>query len=291
MLERPGTVVIVGVGLIGGSIGLALRTRGLAGRVIGVGRSQSSLSQALEFGAVDEVTSDLDKAVASADIAVLCTPVTEIASGAIRAAAAGPSRLLVTDAGSTKRTIVEAVERDEKARRTFVAAHPIAGSEKKGPGAATAGLFDGRACVLTPTKLTPPDRLERARGFWAGIGCQIHELDPTAHDEALALTSHLPHAVAAALAASIPAEMLPLAAGAYRDGTRVAGSTGSLWAGIFHENREPLLSALDRFESHLREFRRALESGDEVKLEAWWEIGRALRALYAERPVAGTVED
>jgi prephenate dehydrogenase len=290
-LERPGTVVIVGVGLIGGSIGLALRARGRAGRVIGVGRSRTSLAEALELAAVDEVTTDLERAVAAADVAVFCTPVTEISSGVLRAAAAGPPHLLITDAGSTKRTIVEAVERDERARRAFVAAHPIAGSEKKGPGAATADLFEARACVITPTRHTPADRLDRARAFWSGLGCRIFELDPVAHDEALALTSHLPHAVAAALAASVPADALPLAAGAYRDGTRVAGSNAALWAGIFRENRAPLLAALDRFEGHLLEFRRALDAGDAQALEAWWEIGRALRARYDDGPSPPAVVD
>jgi prephenate dehydrogenase len=276
-------VAVVGVGLIGGSVGLALRARSLVGHVVGVGRNPASLAEARRVGAVDEATTDLESAVACADIVVVCTPVTEVAAYVARAAAAGPAGVLVTDAGSTKRTIVEAAERDPRSRAVFVAAHPIAGSEKKGPAAASPDLFDGRVCVLTPTPQTPADRLARARAFWEGLGSRVLLLDPAAHDQALALTSHLPHAVAAALAATVPAEALDLAAGAYRDGTRVAGSDAALWAGIFYENRRPLLDALDRFEGQLSAFRRALGSGDPTQLRAWWDAARSRRALYRDR--------
>lgn len=283
-MERLGTVAVIGVGLIGGSIGLALRAGSLARSVVGIGRNEASLAEALRVGAIDEATTDLEHGVASADVVVVCTPVTQIAAAARRAALAAPGGVLVTDAGSTKRTIVEAVERDPAARATFVGAHPIAGSEKKGPGAAVAGLFEGRACVLTPTPLTPPDRLARAREFWAALGCRLVEFAPQAHDEALALTSHLPHAVAAALAAAVPAEVLGLAAGAYRDGTRVAGSDAALWAGIFRENRTPLLHALDQFSRQLSSFRHALETDDERAVIAWWDVARTRRARFGEPP-------
>lgn len=282
-MERLGTVAVVGVGLIGGSIGAALRARSLAKRVVGIGRSPENLAEALRVGAVDDVTTDLERGVAEADVVAICTPVTMIADVAARAAAAGPAGVLVTDAGSTKRTIVEAVERDGRARNVFVAAHPIAGSEKKGAAAANPELFDGRPCVLTPTTHTPVDRLDRARAFWKAIGCRVVELDPTAHDEALALTSHLPHAVAAALAAAVPVEALGLAAGAYRDGTRVAGSDAALWAGIFGENRGPLLNAIDRFEIQLSAFRRALEVGDDDAVRAWWDAARSRRSHFQDR--------
>ena len=287
-MERLGTVAVIGVGLIGGSIGMALRARGLADRVVGIGRSATSLGEALRVGAIDDATTDLERGVVGADVVVVCTPVTEVAAGVVRAAAAGSPGILITDAGSTKRTIVEAVEIDEQARRVFVAAHPIAGSERKGPGAAAADLFEGRVCVLTPTPRTPPDRLDRARAFWEALGCRVSELDPSAHDAALALTSHLPHALAAALALSVPAEALGLAAGAYRDGTRVAGSDASLWAGVFGENRLPLLDALDHFDARLAEFRRALEAGDSAAVRDWWELARSRRALFQDRPTAPT---
>ncbi|GAC1472268.1 MAG: prephenate dehydrogenase/arogenate dehydrogenase family protein [Isosphaeraceae bacterium] len=278
-----GTVAVIGVGLIGGSIGLALRTRSLAARVVGIGRHEASLVEALHVGALDAYTTNLAEGVTGAEVLVVCTPVGEIAASVRRAAALGPAELLVTDAGSTKRSIVETVEDDARARSVFVGGHPIAGSERKGVAFADVDLFEGRACVLTPTALTPPDRLRRAREFWSALGCQVVELSPEAHDEALALTSHLPHAVAAALAATVPSELLGLAAGAYRDGTRVAGSDAALWAGIFLENRGPLLHAVSQFEAHLADLRAALERGDEEELRSCWELARSRRSRY-DRP-------
>ena len=279
-MERLRTVAIVGVGLIGGSIGLALRNKTLAGRVIGIGRDASRLEEARRLGAIDACETDLGRGVADAEVAVVCTPVTRIVEDILEAARLGPGSILVTDAGSTKARIVEGVERDLRGRETFVGAHPIAGSERKGASFARADLFEGRSCVLTPTALTPPDRLDRARSFWSGLGCRLFEVDPVGHDERLALTSHLPHAVAAALAASIPPDLLPLAAGAYRDGTRVAGSDAGLWAGIFRENRRPVLEALDAFEGELAAFREALEADDPASLIAWWEAAKGRRLRF-----------
>jgi prephenate dehydrogenase len=290
-LERSATVAIVGVGLIGGSIGLSLRAGSPGGRVIGIGRSAERLREAVALGAIDEATTDLDAGVAAADVVVVCTPVTQIADDVRQAAAHGPADLLVTDAGSTKRGIVEAVESEARSRAVFVGGHPLAGSERTGVAHARADLFEGRVCVLTPTARTPPDRLDRAHGFWTRLGCRVIELDPATHDQALALTSHLPHAVAAALAAAIPADALRLAAGAYRDGTRVAGSDASLWTGIFLENRTPLLQALDRFQDQLKTFRQALEAGDEQTMGSWWAAARARRALFEAENTPRGIED
>ena len=274
-MGRPGTVAIIGVGLIGGSIGLALRARGLADRVVGLGRNPEALEEARRLGAIDEGTTDTVRAVGGADVAVICTPVTRVAHDAIGAAVAGPMRLLVTDAGSTKRAIVADVEAHALARETFVGAHPIAGSERKGVAHARADLFEGRACVLTPTGRTPPDRLGRARAFWQGLGCRLVEMGPAAHDDALAMTSHLPHAVAVALALAIPENLLPLAAGAYRDGTRVAAADPDLWAGILLANRMPVLEALGAFQDRVGQLERALMDGDEAGLRDLWEAARS----------------
>jgi prephenate dehydrogenase len=290
-LDRLGTVAVVGVGLIGGSIGLAVRAQGLAHRIVGVGRRAESLAEALRVGAIDEATTDLEKGVAGADVVVVCTPVGEVTTGILRAARAAGDEALITDAGSTKRTIVEAVERDRQGRRAFVGAHPIAGSERTGPAAATADLFRARVCVLTPTQLTPPDRLARARAFWESLGCRLIELDPSDHDAKLAFTSHLPHAVAAALASAVPSAALELAAGAYRDGTRVAASDGALWTAIFRENRAPLLAALDRFDEQLAVFRQAVERGDDEAVRVWWDAARACRAGFRDRPERPAVSD
>ena len=163
-MERLDTVAIVGVGLIGGSLGLALRSGGLAERVIGVGRNPSTLEQAKSEGAIDEATTDLAEGVSEAAVVVVCTPVSRIPHDVRRVAEAAPAGALVTDAGSTKRQIVETVEGHPTAADFFVGAHPIAGSERSGSAHASAGLFRGRVCVLTPTPRTPFDRLERAGG-------------------------------------------------------------------------------------------------------------------------------
>lgn len=275
-----GTVAIVGVGLIGGSIGLALRDRRLASRVVGIGRSADRLGEAERVGAVDRSTTDLAGGVAEADVIVVCTPVTRIVRDVQAAARHARPTALITDAGSTKREIVAQVEADERTRPSFVGAHPLSGSERRGAEHASANLFEDRVCVLTPTGKTEPAPLDRARRFWSSLGCRLVEMDPETHDDALARTSHLPHALAAALAAIIPEELLPLAAGAYRDGTRVAQSDSSLWAGIFVANRRPVLDALEALRDQLIRFEKALRAEDEVALRAWWDNAKQLRAAY-----------
>ncbi len=227
-MEPFGTVAILGVGLIGGSIGMALRSRGLASEVIGVGRNAGSLEEAVKRGAIDRGTTDLLDGIANAEVVVVCTPVNRVVEDVRQCAEAAEPNVLITDAGSSKRQIVEALERQPCSASVYVGAHPIAGSERRGVSHARADLFDGRPCVLTPTSRTPPDRLRRAAAFWSSIGCRVLEMGPAEHDEVLAYTSHLPHALAGALASAVPAQWLPLSAGAFRDGTRVAAADTGL---------------------------------------------------------------
>ena len=280
-MRRFGTAVIVGVGLIGGSLGQALRARRLASHVIGVGRNPASLEEAVRLGAIDRGTTELEPAAAGADLIVVCTPVNRIAADAVRAAAAGPADVLITDVGSSKRQIVDAVERDARAAQVFVGAHPLAGSERRGAAHARADLFDGRVCVITPTPRTPLELIRETLALWTALGCRVIEMSPAEHDEILAYTSHLPHALAAALAASVPAEWLPLCAGAYRDGTRVAAADTELWAAIFRENRGPMLKALGTLQNCLDSFKYALMTDDEQAIRSWWELARARRLLLA----------
>jgi prephenate dehydrogenase len=281
-LEQFGTVTILGVGLIGGSIGLALRSRGLASEVIGVGRHEGSLGEAVRLGAIDRGSTDLRDALATAEAVVVCTPVDRVADDVRRCAELAGPEVLITDAGSSKRQIVEAVERHPRCAASYVGAHPVAGSERKGVAHARPDLFDGRPCVLTPTTRTPADRLLRARAFWSSIGCRVLEMGPADHDEVLAYTSHLPHALAGALASSVPADWLPLAAGAYRDGTRVAAADTGLWTAIFRDNRGPLLKALDSLRERLATFQYALMTDDEDAIRRWWDEGRLRRGLFEE---------
>jgi len=290
-LQRLETVAIVGVGLIGGSIGLALRSRGLAARVVGVGRDLKTLQQAQDRGIIDRATTDLEAGVADAEVVVVCTPVSRIPQDVRRAAQAVPAGALVTDAGSTKRQIVESVESQLAASEVFVGAHPIAGSERAGAVHARAGLLHDRVCVLTPTPRTSAARLQRARDFWGGLGCRMLEMSPTEHDEVLAYTSHLPHALAAALASSVPAEWLALAAGAYRDGTRVAAADSGLWTAIFRDNRGPLLKALGTLEERVAAFKYAVMTDDEDAIREWWDQARHRRRLFEARQPSANQDD
>ena len=279
-MARLGRVAVVGVGLIGGSIGMALRERGLASSVVGVGRNLRTLEQARARGAIDEATTDLPRGVADADVTVICTPVDRIVDDAGRVADAAPKTALITDAGSTKRRVVEAVERSPRVAGMFVGAHPLAGSDRSGAAFARADLYQNRVCVLTPTSRTPTDRLRAAREFWSSLGCRIVEMGPSEHDEVVAHTSHLPHALAASLASTVPADWLPLAAGAFRDCTRVAGADTDLWTAIFRENRGPLMTAIGKLQDRLATLKYALMNDDEESIRRWWEDARARRALF-----------
>ncbi len=210
----------------------------------------------------------------------MCTPVNRIPDDVRRAAEAAGPDVLVTDAGSTKRQIVEAVERHPRSASVFVGAHPLAGSERRGAAHASADLFQGRVCMLTPTHRTQPEQLRRARAFWTSLGSRLVEMNPAEHDEILAHTSHLPHALAAALAASVPAEWQALAAGAFRDGTRVAAADTGLWTAIFRDNRGPLLKALGHLQESLDAFKYALMTDDEDAIRRWWDHAKMRRDLF-----------
>ncbi len=259
------TVAIVGVGLIGGSIGLALRERRLAQRIIGVGRRQANLDVARQVGAIDHGVTSLATGVSEAQLVVVSTPVDTIAEKVIQAAAACPAASLITDAGSTKEAIVSAVDAGLAGRRSgprFVGSHPLAGDHRTGAAHARGDLFDGRTVVVTPTQLTRPAAETEVYGFWQSLGAEVRTMTPVEHDAALATTSHLPHLVAAALAAATPHELLPLAASGWRDTTRVAGGDPQLWQPIFAANRQHVLDSLDRLNQVLASIRENLEQGD-----------------------------
>jgi prephenate dehydrogenase len=267
------TVAIVGVGLIGGSIGLALRERALAASVIGVGRRKGSLDKALAAGCVTEVTTSIADGVRAAELVVVCTPVELIAQQVAEVAAQCPAGCLITDAGSTKSTLVAGVP----ATAPFVGSHPIAGSEKNGPEAARADLFEGRVVVVTPTAISAPAAVSAIESFWQSLGAQVVQMSPEEHDAALALTSHLPHLLASALAAATPEDVLPLTGTGWQDATRVAAGDADLWRQIFLANRAHTLKALADFGTVLERFRAALESGDGTLLAALLAEGKRRR--------------
>jgi prephenate dehydrogenase len=260
------TVAIVGVGLIGGSIGMALRERKLAETVVGIGRRPASLKKAIAARAVDQTTQDLAAGVRNAELIVVCTPVESIATHIREAAVACPDGALLTDAGSTKSTIVRQLNGALPRSVAFVGSHPLAGSEKNGCEHARADLFEGRVAVVTPTRKTGENDLQRTADFWSALGASVMTMSPAAHDRALAATSHLPHLLAAALARSTSAADRPLTAGGWRDCTRIAAGDTELWSQILSDNRDNVLKALDRFEKSLAGFRSAIERGSRRRI-------------------------
>jgi prephenate dehydrogenase len=276
-------VTIVGVGLIGGSIGLALLARKLAARVIGVGRSAASLADAKRLGAVTETTTDLAKAAAAADVVVIATGVASIPSLLDAADAAVRPGTLLTDAGSTKASIVAGWEKRRRSRRgRFVGGHPIAGSHRRGPAAAAADLFTGRVTVVTPGRVTPAADVEDVGAFWAALGATVFTMPPREHDRLLAATSHAPHVLASALAAATPPEARPLTAGGWRDTTRIAAGDPDLWADILLDNAPAVAKALSRIAGATEKMLAALEKEDRPRLVA------LLRAAKEARDAVGS---
>ncbi len=265
---RMHTLTIVGVGLIGGSIGLAAKQRGVARRVLGAGRRRASLDSALAVGAIDEGFLEPAVAISQAEVVVFCTPVERIAEQVLASAPGCAPGTLLTDAGSTKAAIVRSVEGRLPAGVAFVGSHPLAGSEKHGPEHADGNLFQGRLTVVTQTPATEAAALERTAAFWQALGSRVRIMPPDEHDRALAITSHLPHLLAAALAGILPPELYDLTATGFRDTTRVAAGDPSLWTGIFTQNRRAVLDALRPLTERLNRFRQALEAADAEALDA-----------------------
>lgn len=276
-MQRWKNVAIIGVGLIGGSIGLALHERGLADNVMGIGRRQVNLKKAKQLGAISQSSLKIETGVADADVVIACTPVAEIANHILQAAAAAPAHALLTDGGSTKAGIVAQAEAELPREKHFVGSHPLAGSEKSGVEFARADLFEGRVVIVTPTKKTRADDTQAIADFWSGLGASVMTMSPEAHDQALASTSHLPHLIAAALAAKTSVTDLPLTAGGWRDVTRIAAGDPELWTQILLQNREDVLKALTGFEKTVAAFRAALERGDHRKLCQLLTEGKQVR--------------
>ena len=271
-------LTVIGVGLIGGSVGLAAKARGAARRVVGVGRDEPTLERALAAGSIDEFTTSLPEGVSGADLVVACTPVDRLAEDIVSACRAAPPRCVVTDAGSTKAAILRDVTpRLRPGGAAFVGSHPLAGSEKRGATNSRADLFESRVVVVTPTPETDLEAAAVAEKFWRGLGATVVRMDPESHDNALAMTSHLPHAASSAVAAMTPREWLGLTAGGFRDTTRVAAGDPDLWAAIFASNRGPLLEALKKYLAHLARLREAIEAGDGVAIRSWLDDGKQVR--------------
>ena len=271
------TVGIVGVGLIGGSIALAIKQHGVARTVIGVGRNAARLAEASNRGIIDEGVVDLAAAARKCDLLIFCTPVDRIVPGVREAAAACRPKTVITDAGSTKGCICRDLAEGLPQGIAFVGSHPLAGSEQQGFENAAGRLFEKRICVMTPLPATPLAAVERVSAFWTGLGAVVVEMTPDAHDWALAETSHLPHLAAAALAATLSAQNQSLAATGFRDTTRIASGDPDLWTAIFLGNRESLLASLEKYEREIGKLRQALEENDAEGLKNLMQVAKMRR--------------
>jgi prephenate dehydrogenase len=274
---RIETLTIVGVGLIGGSIGLAAKRRGVAGTVLGASRDPRRLKTALARGAIDEACAEFSSAVHRANLAVFCAPVDQIASQVLAAAPGCKPGTILCDAGSTKSQIVNQIEPQLRGKVSFVGSHPLAGSEKRGVEHADADLFQGRLTILTRTARTDAAALDGVDRFWRSLGSRTRVMNPEEHDRALALTSHLPHLVASALCRALGPEFYDLTAAGFRDTTRIAAGEPSIWTPIFRHNKAALLEALDQLEIRLDEFRNALVREDAAALDALLGQGKDVR--------------
>ena len=281
-MKQLDSIAIVGVGLIGASIGLAARRRGLTQRVVGIGREGSrGLAQAERIGAISERTCDIAAGVATSDLVIVCTPVDTIVGFVQAALDAMPANSLVTDAGSTKATIVAQLATNPAAAR-FIGSHPMAGSHHTGPEHGDPTLFENRPVIVTPSPANPPESIERIESFWQALGAKTLRLPADEHDQAVAMISHLPHVVAAALAANTSAEHLPLASSGWADTTRIAAGDVDLWLQILNDNRDHVLKSLDKFGKVLTSFRDALATEDDDRLRELLQAGKHTRDRMEE---------
>jgi prephenate dehydrogenase len=284
------TVVILGLGLIGGSLARALRKSGFSKRFVAYGHREPSLKRGVELGVIDDFTLDLDEAIDQADVLVLCAP-TLIAADMLRdilPRLAGRERTpVVTDVASVKGNLRDAaIEAVGQVPPQLVLAHPIAGSEQSGVDASSAELFVNHRVILTPDAATDPAALELIRGMWASTGAEVVDMAVAEHDIVLAATSHLPHVLAYALVdalAKSPAseDIFRFAAGGFRDFTRIASSDPAMWRDIAIANRPALLDAIDMFSNQLAHLRQAVSDGDGEELYGTFTRAKTARDEFA----------
>lgn len=260
-------VAIIGVGLIGGSIGLAIRKRHIAKEVVGVFRHKSTLRRALKARAINKGSMSIAEGVKGASLIVIASPVHCIPALVKEAIKHAKSGAVITDAGSTKSWIVSEVEKNLNlsARASFVGSHPMAGSEHAGVEFARENLLEDAPCIVTRSAKTNKLALKKVVNFWSSLGAKVKIMSPAAHDRSVSLISHLPHIVGFSLAGSVPEKELICAAEGFKDTTRVASSDPKLWADIFLTNKKEILKAGRLFEKYYKRILKAVSGGDYSK--------------------------
>lgn len=277
-------VALIGLGLIGSSIAWAARRDGLAGEIVGHARSPATRARAAELGFCDRVTETAAEAAADADLVILCVPVGATGTVAAEIAPALAKGATVSDVGSVKSAVIEAMAPHLPEGVHFVPGHPLAGTEHSGPDAGFAELFENRWCILTPLETGDPAATDRLARFWEGMGALVTEMTAEHHDLVLAVTSHVPHAIAYTmvgvaddLARVTDSEVVQFSAAGFRDFTRIAASDPTMWRDVFLANREATLDILGRFTEELFQLHRAIRTGDGDWLHAYFTRTRAIR--------------
>ncbi len=281
-------LVIFGVGLIGGSVALALKKAGSTAQIVGVGRSSESLQTAVDLGVIDFASSNVEEAVKDADIILIATPVAQIPAILSAIKPHLTAHTIITDAGSTKNDVLSCAQEILGAQFSqFVGGHPIAGAEKSGVTAATADLYHNKNVVLTTTPATSFDAMQRVRELWQTCGANVSEMTAETHDGIFAAVSHLPHLLAFALVDEVAAranaeQLFGFAASGFRDFTRIAGSHPEMWRDISLANRAALLSEITAYQKELSELKLMLEHEDGSALHALFERASVARNNWAK---------
>ncbi len=284
-------LVIFGVGLIGGSVALALKKAGLATHIVGVGRTEKSLKEALDLGVIDSAETNVNVAIRDADLILIAAPVAQTTAILQSIKPHLNKQTVITDAGSTKADVLACAKTVLGAQfNQFVGGHPIAGAEKSGVSAAKSDLFLGKNVVLTPTPATNTDAVTSVTKFWQATGANVSEMSAEIHDGIFAAVSHLPHLLAFALVddiASRPnaAQLFSFAASGFRDFTRIAGSHPEMWRDISLANKAALLSELTAYQLELSQLKQLLEHEDGAGLQALFERASVARNNWANSKV------
>jgi prephenate dehydrogenase len=288
--QRPRTLAIVGLGLMGGSLARAVKEAGLPWRVRGLARDPATRRAALAAGALDEACATAAEAASGADLVVLALPVRVVPDAARDLAPHLAPGTVVTDVGSTKAELTRRVEALLPPGVPFVGGHPIAGTEESGFAASFAGLYRGARCLLTPGASATPAAVASVRGLWESVGMRVEVMDAATHDRILAVISHLPHVVAYALVnaaaradAGLPG-LLSYTGGGFRDFTRIAASHPAMWRDICLDNRDEVLGALDGFLAEAGRLRSLIAAGDGAGLEEAFAAARVVRRSLTPPP-------
>lgn len=292
-MRSIGKLVIIGVGLIGGSFALAMKRAGLVGQVVGVGRSLDNLNRAIELGVIDAASQDPAQAVAGADLVMVATPVGQMGRVFDAIAPVLPAQAIVTDAGSTKGDVAQLMRAHLPEHLAYcVPAHPIAGSDRSGAAAAQYGLFEQRRVVLTPLEATLPEAAEAVGQWWQASGARVFSMRADEHDAVFASVSHLPHLLAFAYVEMVAnktdaARCFDFAATGFKDFTRIAGSHPEMWRDISLANRDALLADLRAYQAGLAQLTQWVEAGDGAALEQMFQHAREVRVQWAQRFAQG----